>query len=192
MAIESKLEAARRTGSLTNVIGALREQEETANEEEPVREQLDIVDASIRVAAGLSATGTKGAERRQAISAVQVGKTVTAQGVARTVLTREQKIARVKAWAKSMSEEARTAYMTGEKYAALSENAQDVIAEAFTELENDEYSTPVDVSGFDFKAEPVDVDLLPEDETEAAGDSFEGLGEDVDDAFEAAEWQAER
>jgi HAMP domain-containing protein len=176
-------------------IGKLREEarlEAAAAGTPAAREQVDIVDATIRVAAGLSATGTKGAERRQAISAVQPGSTVTSKGVAKTLLSRGEKIARVKDWAKSMTEEQRTQYMIGEKYAALSENAQDVIAEAFTQLENDEYSTPVDVSGFDFEAEPVDVDLLPEDETEAAGDSFEGLGEDVDDAFEAAEWEAER
>jgi hypothetical protein len=70
--------------------------------------------------------------------------------------------------------------MIGEKYAALSENAQDVIAEAFSELENDEYSTPVDVSSYDFEAEPIDIDQLPEDETESVGDSFEVQeGEDV-------------
>jgi hypothetical protein len=46
---ESKLEAARRTGSLTNVIGALREEARTelTNAGTPAREQVGIEDAAI-------------------------------------------------------------------------------------------------------------------------------------------------
>jgi hypothetical protein len=193
MAIESKLEAARRSGSLAAVIGVLREQEEPANEEEPVREQLDIVDASIRVAAGLSATRTKGAERRQAISAVQPGSTVTPQGVAKTVLTREQRLQKTVTWLKGLTSEQRDQFMLSEKFDALSDRQQELISHAIAELDNSEYSTPI--SDIDLEAEPVDIDSLPEDETETPGESFEVLeGEDVesfDDAFEAAEWEGQ-
>jgi hypothetical protein len=37
------------------------------------RQQVDIVDGSIRLAAHLTGQGKKGAERRQAMSGVQVG-----------------------------------------------------------------------------------------------------------------------
>jgi len=184
-----KLEAARRSGSLAAVIDVLREE---GLQEPPAPtsavEQVGLEDAAIRVAAGIAIGEKDAAKRRSIFRDLQPGMTVTSKGVAKTQLSRAEKIDHVKAWASSLTEEQRTEYMIGEKYAALSENAQDVIAEAFGELENDEYSTPVDVSSYDFEAEPVDVDLLPEDETETAGESFEVLeGEDfesfdIDDA----------
>jgi hypothetical protein len=192
MAVESEqLKAARASGDLSKVVGVLKDEGimEMANAGTTVREQVGLEDSAIRVAAGLA--GKSGAERRAALREVRPGSTVTSKGVAKTLLSRAEKISRVKAWASGMSEEARTEYMIGEKYAALSENAQDVIADAFTELENDEYSTPADVSGFDFNAETMDVDQLPEDETETVGDSFEvQAGEDVEsfDIDDAEPW----
>jgi hypothetical protein len=98
---ESKLDIARRKGDLTGAIGAMREEARTelANAGTPAREQVDIVDGSIRLAAHLTEQAKAGAERRQAMGAVQVGKTVTARGVAKTLLSRAEKIERVKAWA---------------------------------------------------------------------------------------------
>jgi hypothetical protein len=96
------------------------------------------------------------------MGAVQVGKTVTAQGVAKTLLSRAEKIARVKAWGASMPEKARTEYMLGEKFDSLSDRQQELISEAFTELENDEYSTPTSIASDDFiwKASSIDIDQL--------------------------------
>jgi hypothetical protein len=197
MAAETKLEAARRKGNLAAAIGALREEAraETGNEREPVREQLDIVDASIRVAAGLSAQGTKGAERRQAISAVQPGSTVTSKGVAKTVLTREQRLQKTVTWLNGLTPEQRDHFMASERFESLSDRQQELISDAFTEVDNSEFST--DLADIDLEAEPVDIDSLPEDETEAAGDSFEVLeGEDiesfdVDDAAPGSEMSYE-
>jgi hypothetical protein len=191
VAAESKqLKAARASGSLTNVIGALRKdaRTEAANAGTPAREQVGLEDAAIRVAAGL--TGKSDVERRAALREVRPGSTVTSKGVAKTLLSRAEKIDRVKAWASALTEEQRTEYMIGEKYAALSENAQDVIGEAFGELENDEYSTPVDVSSYDFEAKTVDVDSLPDEgedgefQVQAGGEDVESF-DDYDTLFEA-------
>jgi hypothetical protein len=47
---ETRLEIARRKGDLAGAIGALREnaRAETASAEEPIREQVDIVDSAIQ------------------------------------------------------------------------------------------------------------------------------------------------
>jgi hypothetical protein len=190
MAAESKLEAARRTGSLTNVIGAMREEQNAQTTAASDREQVDIVDGSIRLAAHLTGQGKTGAERRQALGDVQIGKTVTPKGVAKTLLSRAEKIDRVKAWASTMTEEQRTEYMIGEKYGALGENAQDVIAEAFGQLDEQE-ANATDLGGYDFSTELVDVEALTADETEDEvvddGDveSYEAL-------FEQAGWEGEQ
>jgi hypothetical protein len=163
-----RLKAARASGSLTNVIGALREdaRTEAANASPPAREQVDIVDGSLRLANHLAGQGTKGAERRQAMNSVQPGTTVTARGAAKTLLTREQKLDRVKTWATTLTEEQRTEYLIGEQYGALSENAQDVIAEAFGEIEDKAYSDSIGIADYDFDQETVDVDALEDDETD--------------------------
>jgi hypothetical protein len=186
---ESKLEAARRTGSLTNVIGAMRDEAraELANAGTPVREQVDIVDGSLRLAAHLAGQGTKGSERRQAMNSVQPGTTVTARGAAKTLLSRREKLDRVKTWASPLSEEQRTEYMIGEKYGALSEQAQEIIAEAFGEIEDKAYSDSIGIADYDFDQPSVDVDALTADEDE--GD--EVADDDYEAMFNQAEWEAE-
>jgi hypothetical protein len=186
-----KLEAARRSGSLAAVIGVLREEEEvrTANaEEEPALEQVDVVDASIRLASQLSATGTRGADRRQAISAVQPGRTVTGRGVARTVVSREQKLARAVAWVKTLTPAQRAEFMSseGQGFDKLSAQQQEIISDAIVQVENQEYSTPI--ADFDFDAGTPDVDEIVGEEEDDAGDSFEAL-ESFDDSFEAVEYE---
>ena len=66
---ETKLENARRRGDLTAAIGALREEARagSANAGAPAREQLDIVDGSLRLAEHLTAQGKTG--RRTTASA---------------------------------------------------------------------------------------------------------------------------
>jgi hypothetical protein len=172
-------------------IGKLREQAraEASAEEEPALEQVDLVDSAIRVAAQLSATGTKGADRRQAISAVQPGRTVTGRGVAKTVVSREQKLARAVSWVKTLTPEQRGQFMSseGQGFDKLSEQQQEIISDAIVQVENSEYSTPI--ADFDFEAGTPDVDAIVGDEVEDdAGDSFEAL-ESFDDSFEAVEYE---
>ncbi len=183
--------AAEKLAPLHERIGKLRDAARTdANAGTPGREQVDVVDGAIRVAAGL--TGKSDVERRAALREVRPGATVTAKGVAKTVLSRAEKIDRVKAWASSLTEEQRTEYMIGEKYGALSENAQDVIAEAFGQIEDREYEDSIGVANVDLDAELVDIDQLPEDETESVGDSFEVQeGEDVESFDDADPWEGD-
>jgi hypothetical protein len=69
--------------------------------------------------------------------------------------------------------------MASENFESLSDRQQELISDAFTEVDNSEFST--DIADIDFEAEPVDIDSLPEDETETPGDSFEVLeGEDIE------------
>jgi hypothetical protein len=163
-------------------IGRLREEAraETAKTGPPTREQVDIVDGSIRLAAHLTGQGKTGAERRQAMSGVQPGTTVTARGAAKTQLSRREKLDRVKTWATTLTEEQRTEYLIGEKYGALSENAQDVIAEAFGEIEDKAYSDSIGIADYDFDQEPVDVDALTAEEDDETDESYV---DPVDEAY---------
>jgi hypothetical protein len=193
MAAESKLEAARRRGDLAAVIGAMRE-EQGAQQSTPTsnREQVDIVDGSIRLAAHLTGKGKTGAERRKVLSGVQVGKTITAQGATKTVLTRAEKIDRVKAWAAPMTEEQRTEYMIGEQYGSLSDNAQDVIAEAFGQIEERELEDSLGVANIDFDAPTPDVDAIVGDEDDGDAE-LDGLFDtDYEGLFEKAGWETEQ
>jgi hypothetical protein len=163
-------------------IGRLREEARTTEADTASgREELNEVDGAIRLASHLAATGTKkGPERRGAMRDLRPGVTVGAEGVVKTQLTRAEKLVKVVALVKGWSEEQREQFMLGEKYAAMSENAQDVFADAIAQVDNSEFST-TDIANIDLEAEPVDIDSLPEDETEAPGDSFEVLeGEDVE------------
>jgi hypothetical protein len=179
---DSKLEAARRTGSLTNVIAALREEQENAQQSTATSglEEVGLEDAAIRVAAGI-ATGKKDAERRTIFRDLQPGVTVTAKGVARTQLSRAEKIARVKTWATSLTEEQRTEFLIGEKFNALPDGAAEIVSEIFATLEDREYEDSIGIDNSDLDAPLIDIDQLPEDETEEPGDSFEvQAGEDVE------------
>jgi hypothetical protein len=184
-----QLKAARASGSLTNVIGALREEARTelANASTPVREEVGLEDATIRVAAGLA--GTKGAERRQALSDVQVGKTVTAQGVAKTQLSRAEKIERVKAWAAPMSEDQREAFILSESFEKLSDRQQEIIAEVFSDISDKAYSDSIGIADVDFDAESPDVDSIIGDEDEDEFDSNEDT--DYESQFNPAAWETE-
>jgi hypothetical protein len=195
MAAESKLEAARRKGDLTGAISALRDEArtETANARTPVRGEVDLFDAAVHVAAGMA--GKPEAERFQALRNVQVGKTLTGAAHGRVTgkesvtarrATRQEKIDRVKAWATTLTEEQRTEYMIGEKYGALSENAQDVIAEAFSQIEDNELvledtvGEPFDPATYNFEAELVDPDQLADEDD---GETDEPYVDPVDAAY---------
>jgi hypothetical protein len=191
---ESKLETARRRGDLTAVIGAMREEQEAQQGTATSgREQLDIVDGSIRLAAHLTAQGKTGAQRRQALRDVKVGSTVTSKGVAKTVPTRAEMIGRVKAWASTLTEEQRTAYIIGEKYGALNENAQDVIAEAFGLIEDREYEDSIGVANVDLDAALPDVDAIVGDDEDDGDAELDGLLDtDYEGLFEGATWESEK
>jgi hypothetical protein len=191
MTVESeRLKAARASGSLTNVIGALREdaRTEAANASPPAREQVDIVDGSLRLATHLAGRGTRGAERRQAMNSVQPGTTVTARGAAKTLLTREQKLARVRAWAAPMSEEARTEYLMSDSFDKLSDRQQEIISEVFGDLEERALEDSLGIANVDLDTETPTVDSIigEEDDTE------DGVADDdYDQLFEASGWESE-
>jgi hypothetical protein len=193
---ESKVEAARRSGSLTNVITAMREEQETQQSTATSgREEVDIVDGAIRLAAHLTEQGKTGAERRQALGEVKIGSTVTPTGTTKTTLSRAEKLAKTLAWAKSLSEDQRNEFMVSEKFEALTDRQQDAVAEAFGQIEERAYEDSIGIDNSVLDAPLIDIDSLPEDETEGVGDSFEVQeGEDVesfDDIFEQSAWEAE-
>jgi len=100
------------------------------------------------------------------------------------LLSRAEKIDRVKAWASSLTEEQRTEYMIGEKYGALSENAQDVIAEAFGQIEDRAYEDSIGIENFNLNGELPDVDAIVGDDDE------DEVVDDADDDYEALFEQA--
>jgi hypothetical protein len=187
------LEEARRRGDLAGAIGALREQANvTETDTASGREQVNEVDGAIRLASHFAAIGTKqGPERRGAMRDIRPGVTIGAKGVVKTKPTRAQKAARTKDWASSLTDEQREAFMTGERYAALSESAQDLIADVFAEVENDAFSTteadvPVANIVEAAEAEVPEVDDIVSDEDEAI-EVDEGT--DYDALFEEAGWE---
>jgi hypothetical protein len=188
-----KLEAARRTGSLTNVIGAMREeqgaQQGTATSG---REQLDIVDGAIRVAANLSATGTKGAERRQAISAVQPGSTVTSRGVEKTRLSRKEKLDKTVAWARTLTEDEREKFIVSEKFNSLTDRQAEGISEAFDQLAERELENSLGVENIDLNAELPDVDEIVGVEDDGPIDVADLDEADFEALFEGATWESEK
>ena len=115
-------------------IGRLRDaaRAEASSTPAAAREQLGLEDATIRVAAGLA--GKNGAERRQVMRDVQVGRTVTPNGrVAKTTLTREEKAARTLSWAKTLTEDQREQFLLSDRFEGLSDSQQEAISEAFAE-----------------------------------------------------------
>jgi hypothetical protein len=191
------LEEPRRRGDLAGAIGALREQANvTETDTASGREQVNEVDGAIRLASHFAAIGTKqGPERRVAMRDIRPGVTIGAKGVVKTKPTRAQTFARTKEWASSLTDEQREAFMTGERYAALAESAQDLIADVFAAVENDAFSTTeADVPVADIveaaEAEVPDVDAIvgDEDEDEAieVDEDF-----DFDQLFEQAGGEAE-
>jgi hypothetical protein len=119
------------------------------------------------------------------MSGVQPGATVTANGTAKTLSTRAEKKARVKTWAASMTEEARTEYMIGEQYASLSEKAQDIIAEAFGEIEDRAYEDSIGVENIDLNAPTPEVDEIVGDDEDDGTEEF--YADPVDEAYQNGE-----
>jgi hypothetical protein len=185
---ESKLEAARRTGSLTDVITAMREEAsaEAATTPAPAREQVGVEDAAIRVAAGLA--GKTGAQRRETLREVRPGATVTSKGVATTLLSRAEKLERVKAWGSTLTEEQRTSYLMSDEFDRLSDRQQELIGEGFSDLEEQVLEASLGIENVDLDAETPTVDSIigEEDDTEdeVADDDYEAM-------FNQAEWEAE-
>jgi hypothetical protein len=187
MATDPKLEAARRTGDLHTVIGVLREQAATETPDTSAREQVGVEDGAIRLAAQLSAQGTTGAERRQALNGAQVGTSVSGRGVSRTVLSPEAKRARALEWAGTLSEDQRGAFLISEKFDELPEGAQIAISEAFAEADDDGYQASItpDLSNLD--AELVDVDAI----VDADGDEAEDDAEHEFELLEPDPWEGD-
>lgn len=125
------------------------------------------------------------------LSGVQVGTTVTAQGAAKTLLSRAEKLDKTLAWAKGLTEDQREAFIVSEKFDALTNRQQKLISEALGQIEDREYEDSIGVANYDLNGELPDVDAIvgdeEDDETEA-----DGLGEaDYEALFETAGWEAE-
>ncbi len=120
---------------LVRRIGALRVSAEIDSPEPraPAREQLDVVDGAIRVAANLA--GKSDIERRAALREVQPGVTITAEGASKTRLSRDEKLAKVQAWAEGLTEDQRETFIVSEKFEALTDRQQKRISEAFEAID---------------------------------------------------------
>jgi hypothetical protein len=175
-------------------IGKLREaaRVEGTTEPTPVRPSKDLVDAAIATTAQLAAAGTKGAERRQAIGAVQVGSMMTEKGAEPRRLTRAEKVAKAEAWGSTLDEEARTAFIISEKFNELSDSAQEAISTAWANLDEKEAADEVGAM-FDLEAAAsVDTASVDIDELTAADDAEDEVTDDDYEAmFNQAEWESE-
>jgi hypothetical protein len=149
---------------LVTRIGRLRIEAELDSSEPraSAREQLGVEDAAIRVAANMA--GKSDVERRAAFREVHPGATITAEGASKTRRTHDEILADTKAWAKGLTEEQRTEFLIGEKFAAKSEGAQKIIEEAFDQLDSSsgEFAVGDEV---DWSLEALDQDE-DEDDTE--------------------------
>jgi hypothetical protein len=185
-----------RTEQLHERIGRLRDEARGAGNASTAtsgREQVDVVDGAIRLAAHLTEQGKTGAERWQVLSGVQVGSTVTPNRVAKTVLSPQEKLDKTLAWARGLTEDQRNEFMASEKFDALTDRQAELVGEAFGQLDSEAYDASVGISSDDFNcdASSVDINQLPEDETESVGDSFEvEEGEDVA-SFGADPWEGD-
>jgi hypothetical protein len=163
---------------------------EVAAEPASQRKQLGLEDSAIQVATRLA--GTHGADRRQAMKDVQVGRTVTAKGdVAKTRLTREEKAAWTLRWAKTLTEDQREQLILSERFEGLSDSQQEAISEAFAEVTDREYSDSIGIQEIDYDAETPDVDSIIGSLDEDADEADDDSGSDFDAVFEQAEWQGE-
>jgi hypothetical protein len=194
MATESEqLKKARASGSLTDVIGVLRKEAkaEAAAESAPAREQLGVEDAAIRTASQLAMAGQKpGAERRSIFNDMKPGKTVTTQGVAKTTLSRQEKLDRVKAWGSKLTEEQRTSYLMSDEFDKLSDRQQELIGEGFSDLEEQALEASLGIENIDLDAPTPEVDDLIGEE----GDSEDEVVDDSDfeALFNEASWETEQ
>jgi hypothetical protein len=168
-----QLKSARASGSLSNVIGVLREESkaEAANAPAQTREQVGLEDASIRVAVGLA--GKTGAERRETLREVRPGATVSSKGVAKTLLSRAEKLDRVKAWGSTLTEEQRTSYLMSDEFDKLTDRRQEIIATSFGDLEEQALEASLGIQNIDLDAEVPSVDdIIGEDEEDETDESY--------------------
>jgi hypothetical protein len=174
-------------------IGRLRDEAraETAKTGPPAREQVDVMDGAIRVAAGL--TGKSDVERRAAFREVRPGSTVTSKGIAKTQLSREEKSAKSLAWAKSLTEDQREQFILSERFEGLSDSQQEAISEAFAEVADREYSDSIGIESIDYDAQTPEIDSLvgSADEDDHADEVVDDSDSDFEAMFEQAAWEAE-
>lgn len=66
-----------------------------------------------------------------------------------------------------------------EKFDALTDGQQELISEAFSQIQDRAYEDSIGIDNGDLDAPLIDIDQLPEDETEEPGDSFDVQEGDV-------------
>jgi hypothetical protein len=175
---------------LVTRIGRLRLEAVLASPEPtaPAREQLDVVDGAIRVAANMA--GKSSVERRAALREVRPGVTVTAQGgVAKTVRSRAQQLDTALGWAKTLTPDQREAFIVSEKFDALTDWQQELFSKAFGQVDEQE-AIATDLTEYDFGTELVDVEALSDDGDDEDDAELDGLAEiDYDELFNQTGWE---
>jgi hypothetical protein len=174
-------------------IGKLRDEAraEAVTAGSPAREQLDVVDGSIRVVAGLA--GKSDVERRATLRDVRPGMTVTAQGAAKTVRSRTEQLDTALGWAKTLSPEQRERFIVSERFDALSDWQQEILSKAFGQAEAESYEESTGVESFNLDAPTPDVDAIVgyEDDDESDGE-LDALGEsNFDELFNQTPWEGD-
>jgi hypothetical protein len=134
--------------------------------------------------------GKTGAERRETLRDVAIGKKVSRNGVEKTRLSREEKSARTLAWATSLTEDQREQFLLGERFEALSNLQQEAISVAVAEATDREYSASIGIEDVDYDAPTPDLDSIVGSADEDEGD--EVADDDYDALFQNAEWESER
>jgi hypothetical protein len=213
-----KLEAARRKGDLTAAIGAMRE--EGAMNAGAIVPDIDATFATVAnpavVTVGMlrdlgandlgagpgksvSVDNSPTKDSPELIAARKSGsleRVLRARReqvpVAKTQLTREQKLAKTLTWAKGLSEEQREEFVVSERFDSLTGRQQELISEAFGQVDEQE-ANATDLGAYDFNSESPDVDTIVSDEDDGEAIDAAGLGEDDYAAiFDDAGWEAEQ
>jgi hypothetical protein len=169
-------------------LGRLRDEARGAGTATAGREQLDVVDAAVRVSAGLA--GKSDVERRAALREVQPGSTVTAKGnVEKTRLSRTEKEARTLAWAETLTPDQREKFIVSEEFDALTDRQAEGISAAFDRLAERELEDSLGVENIDLENVP-DVDAIVgnEDEDSEPIDAAELDESDYEELFNQAGW----
>jgi hypothetical protein len=216
---ESKLDVARRKGDLTAAIGAMRE--EGATNAGAIAADMDATYATVANPAVVTVGMLRDLGAND-LGAGQ-GKSVTVDNrptedspelvnarksgslervlrarreqvpVAKTQLSRAEKMAKTIAWAESKTEEWREQFIVSDAFEALTDRQQERISEAFSEIADNAYSDSIGIADYDFDAETPDVDAIVGDEDDGEAIDAAGLGEDDYAAiFDDAGWEAEQ
>jgi hypothetical protein len=107
-------------------------------------------------------------------------------------LTRQEKMDKALAWAKTLTEDEREKFIVSDKFDALTDRQQEGISEAFGLIEDRAYEDSIGVANVDLDAELPDVDAIVGDEDDGPIDASDLSEADYAAIFEEAGWQGEQ